>query len=80
MEDVKAGVYQHYKGKYYLLLGIARHSETDEAFVVYVPLYLREGPRMSIRPYTMFFETIENNGKKVKRFTYIGPEMPENMT
>ena len=79
MKEIKAGIYQHYKGKFYLVLGLARHSETDEVFVVYVPLYVREGPRMSVRPYEMFFEEVEHNGKKQKRFAYIGAEMPEEL-
>ncbi|HYK08543.1 MAG TPA: DUF1653 domain-containing protein [Candidatus Eisenbacteria bacterium] len=77
MADVLSGVYKHYKGKFYLVLGVARHTETEEKFVVYVPLYAREGPRMSLRPFEMFFEDVEVNGKKQKRFEYIGSEMPE---
>lgn len=77
MRDIKAGVYKHFKGKYYLVLGLARHSETEERFVVYVPLYPRIGPRITVRPYEMFFEAIEQDGKKQQRFTYIGSEMPE---
>lgn len=74
--DVRAGVYQHYKGRYYLVLGVASHSETQEHFVVYVPLYVREGPRMAIRPRAMFFEEIEHEGQKVPRFRYVGLEVP----
>lgn len=76
---LQAGVYQHFKGKFYLVLGLARHTETEELLVVYVPLYLREGPRISVRPYDMFFEKVEHNGKEQPRFTYIGAEIPEEM-
>lgn len=79
MQDVKAGVYRHYKGKYYLVLGVARHSETEDAYIVYVPLYVREGPRMAIRPFNMFFEEIVADGKKQPRFAYVGPEMSEDL-
>ena len=79
MQDIKAGVYQHYKGKFYLALGLARHSETEEIFVLYVPLYASRGVRMFVRPQEMFFEEVVVNGKKQPRFAYIGPEMPENI-
>lgn len=79
MKEVKAGVYQHYKGKFYLVLGLARHTETEELLVVYVPLYVREGARISVRPFDMFFEDVEHNGTKQPRFTYIGSEMPEEL-
>lgn len=74
--DILAGVYRHYKGEYYLLLGLAHHSETEEEFIVYIPLYTREGPRMAVRPRGMFFEEVEVDGIKQPRFKYIGPEMP----
>ncbi len=76
--DLLSGIYQHFKGEYYLVLGVARHSETEEKFVVYVPLYLREGPRISVRPLEMFLDEVERDGKKMPRFKYIGTEMPED--
>ncbi|MEI8232965.1 MAG: DUF1653 domain-containing protein [bacterium] len=76
--DLKAGVYQHYKGNYYLVLGIARHDVTEEKLVVYVALYTaKPGPRMSARPINVFFENIELDGKSVPRFRYIGQEIPQ---
>lgn len=73
--DILAGVYQHYKGEYYLVLGLAHHSETEEKLVVYIPLYLREGPRMAVRPVDMFFEEVEIEGVKQPRFKYLGSEI-----
>lgn len=67
---MKLGKYEHYKGKQYEVLGIAKHSETLEEFVVYKALY-GEG-ELWIRPIKMFLEEAEFNGKKVKRFKYIG--------
>ena len=68
--SIKTGTYRHYKDKLYEVIGVARHSETEELHVVYRPLY---GERaLWIRPLTMFDETIEVNGQRVKRFTYIG--------
>ena len=39
MNKIKLGVYKHYKGNEYLVLGIANHSETLEKMVVYQALY-----------------------------------------
>ena len=74
--DLKSGVYQHYKGSYYLVLGVARHDVTEEKLVVYVPLYAEKaGPRMTARPIDVFFEEIELNGEKIPRFKYVGAEI-----
>ena len=67
---IKIGKYEHYKGGQYEVLGIAKHSETMEEFVVYKALY-GEGD-FWIRPLKMFLEEVEFGGKKVPRFKYIG--------
>ena len=67
---VKLGKYEHYKGGQYEVLGVAKHSETTEEFVVYKALY-GEG-ELWIRPLKMFLEELEFGGKKVKRFKYVG--------
>ena len=56
MGKVKIGRYRHFKGREYEVLGVARHSETEEEFVVYKPLY-GEGD-LWIRPLEMFVETV----------------------
>ena len=66
---LKTGIYRHYKDRLYQVIGVARHSETEEEHVVYRPLYGERG--LWIRPLAMFDETIELDGKKVKRFTFI---------
>lgn len=66
---LKTGIYRHYKDKLYQVIGVARHSETEEEHVVYRPLYGERG--LWIRPLSMFDETIERDGTKVKRFTFI---------
>ena len=76
MEEIIPGVYEHYKGRKYLVLGTAAHSETLERLVVYVPLYDSPGPRLWVRPRAMFAETVETNGLSVPRFRYIGQEIP----
>jgi len=79
MNDLKAGIYKHYKGLLVLVLGSARHSETDEQFVAYVPLGVKAGPRITVRPYGMFFETVTVDGKKGPRFEYIGETVDESI-
>ena len=104
--DIRAGVYRHYRGQYYLILGLAHHSETMEPMIVYVPLYVAPGLRLCVRPVELFFDVVGNvcpncarshqgigteqrdDGwycgvcrapytPSIKRFEYIGPEMPE---
>jgi hypothetical protein len=64
------GRYRHYKGGEYEVIGVARHTETLEALVVYRPLYNESG--LWVRPHAMFFEQVEVEGKWQPRFTRIG--------
>ena len=70
MEPIKLGRYRHFKGREYEVLGIARHSETEEELVVYRALYGDFG--LWVRPVSMWNETVERDGKTFRRFTYIG--------
>lgn len=70
MESIKPGRYRHFKGKEYEVLGVARHSETEEKLVVYRALYGDFG--LWVRPVRMWNETVERDGKTFRRFTYIG--------
>lgn len=63
------GRYRHYKGGEYEVIGVARHSETLEALVVYRPLYNDSG--LWVRPYTMFIETVVIDGQSRPRFARI---------
>ena len=58
--------FRHFKGNLYRLEGFAKDSETLEEMVVYRALYGEGG--LWVRPAKMFFETIERDGKKTKRF------------
>ena len=69
MSDIKLGKYRHFKGNEYEVIGIARHSETLEDMVVYKALYGDGG--LWVRDAKMFDETVEINGKIIKRFTFI---------
>ncbi|WP_417385858.1 DUF1653 domain-containing protein [Gimesia sp.] len=68
---MKTGHYRHYKGNSYTVIGVARHSETDEELVVYRPEYGERG--LWVRPKAMFLESVEVNGEQVPRFAYLGP-------
>ena len=70
MESIKPGRYRHFKGKEYEVLGVARHSETDEELVVYRALYGDFG--LWVRPVSMWNEAVERDGKTFRRFAYIG--------
>ena len=70
MEPIKLGRYRHFKGREYEVLGIARHSETEEELVVYRALYGDFG--LWVRPVSMWNEAVERDGKTFRRFTYIG--------
>jgi len=66
------GRYRHYKGGVYDVVGVARHSETLEAMVVYRPLYGAAG--LWVRPYAMFFEHIEIEGRSQPRFAPVASQ------
>lgn len=63
------GVYQHYKGNRYNVLGVCRHTETQEQLVLYQSMYGKF--ELWVRPVAMFFEEIEWEGKKQERFKFI---------
>ncbi len=70
--SLQPGRYRHYKGKDYIVLGIARHSETEEQLVVYRTDY---GDRsLWVRPLVMFQESVEIDGRIQARFQYVGPD------
>jgi len=64
---IEPGIYEHFKGKRYEVIGIALHSETFEPLVIYKPLYEVVG-EFRVRPYDMFVETVERDGKIFPRF------------
>ncbi len=74
MQEIKLGKYQHFKGNFYEVIGVAHHSETLEELVVYRALYNSEefGPNaLWVRPKKMFLENITREGKEMLRFRYI---------
>ena len=63
---ITPGLYRHFKGKYYRVLSIARHSETMEPMVVYQALYGSGG--LWVRPADMWNETVERDREEIRRF------------
>ncbi len=59
MEVKIKGVYKHFKGDYYIVEGIATHSETKEKYVVYRALYGNN--ELYIRPFDMFTSKVDKN-------------------
>ncbi len=72
MPTVRLGRYRHYKGKDYTVIGVARHSETEEELVVYRKEY--DDRSLWVRPLAMFVEQVQVAGKAVPRFAYLGPQ------
>jgi hypothetical protein len=73
------GRYRHYKGGEYEIVGVARHSETNEPLVVYRPLYETQGQAEAkskasgwwVRPHAMFFERVTIAGVEQPRFAFL---------
>jgi len=78
MHPISLGRYRHYKGQDYSVVGFARHSETDETMVLYVPLYGEGG--YWVRPRWMFTGTVNVDGREVPRFTAVAAVPTETAT
>ncbi|MEE8706276.1 MAG: DUF1653 domain-containing protein [Oscillospiraceae bacterium] len=70
--EIPKGRYRHFKGNEYRVLCLARNSETLEEMVVYQALYGEH--EVWVRPASMWNETVNKDGKMIKRFTYLGNE------
>ena len=64
MEVIVGRIYKHYKGDYYLVEGVATHSETEEKMVIYRMLY-GDG-QLYVRPYDMFIEKVEGKSQEYR--------------
>jgi len=67
--DIQTGLYRHFKGNLYEVIGTALHSENREPMVVYRALYGEYG--LWVRPAAMWSETIDRDGYHGPRFQYI---------
>lgn len=74
--EVQPGRYRHYKGGLYTVIGVARHSETEELLVVYRPEY---GAReLWVRPLAMFQEAVTVDGRSQPRFAPVDDSQPSS--
>ena len=76
-ERIPCGVYEHYKGERYFVLGLGREDPGDEVVVIYCRLYSRAGLPLSVRRADKFLEEVEWRGRKVPRFVYVGLKEPD---
>ncbi len=77
MDKFRKGIYEHYSGRQYEVLGVAKHPETLSDLVVYRPLYEPDKQfkgYLWVRPIKMFLGEAKVKGMKVKRFKYLGPK------
>jgi hypothetical protein len=80
--DVRLGVYEHYHGGRYLVLGVGRwhsHDESDgRRVVLYVRLYPHDegGPPINVRPLDEFLATYDEAGGVKPKFRYLGLDDP----
>ena len=72
MNNIKPGIYKHFKGNLYKVIGVGKHSETLEDFVLYEALYNNPRSKLWVRPLKMFNEeVVASDGTKKKRFEFI---------
>jgi hypothetical protein len=69
---LRTGRYRHYKGNDYQVLGVARHSETEESLVVYRCQY--GDYSLWVRPLAMFTEDVVVDGRVVPRFAWVAEQ------
>lgn len=67
--QIPLGKYRHYKGQYYHVTGVAKHSETEEFLVVYRTLY--GDFQLFVRPLAMFTESVVIDGQTLPRFAFV---------
>jgi hypothetical protein len=73
--ETPKGLYRHYKGLMYEVVGTVRHSESLEPMTLYRALYGERG--LWVRPAAMFNEKVEINGVIQDRFTWVGEQRPD---
>lgn len=71
-EDIKAGIYRHYKNKDYKVLSTAVNEETKEEMVVYQAMYGEN--KVWVRLKKIFLEEVEVDGQKKPRFEFISED------
>ena len=75
--ELQPGFYRHYKGRYYQVLALVRHSEEDAPYVLYRALYGEFG--LWVRPLAMFNESVCIDGEPVPRFAFVSSAVPTDL-
>ncbi len=75
-EEIKKGIYRHYKGREYRILNEVKNSENKEDMVAYQDL--SDDSKIWVRPRSMFIEEVETDGEKKPRFEFIREEEAES--
>lgn len=68
--NIPNGIYKHFKGHVYKVIGIAKHSETLEEQVIYVSI--SDDSDIWVRPANMFIDMVERDGNRFQRFEFLG--------
>lgn len=69
LPSLPLGIYRHYKGGEYEVVGVVRHSESLEPLVLYRPLYNDSG--LWVRPFAMFVGAVTQDGQTRPRFAWV---------
>lgn len=77
LPEIRAGVWEHYKGERYVVIGIARDDRDETPLVIYLRLYGRAGLPMTARPLDGFLAQVETAEGLRPRFRYVGTVEPE---
>lgn len=74
LQGIPKGIYEHYKGNRYEVLGTVFHTEDREELVLYKALYKGDFPEgtLWVRPLAMFKETVRVDGREIPRFRFTG--------
>lgn len=73
-DEIRIGIYKHFKGNFYRVFGVARHVDTGVRFVIYTPL--KGDGKLVLREFDEFTGTLERDGKVHIRFEFVGENEP----
>jgi len=80
---IDGGNYIHFKGGLYIVIGVARNTETSEYFVLYKPMWTGNHDDIHrsywIRPFHDFLENVKLDGQEMPRFRKIMPDEFESL-
>ncbi len=68
MEDIRRGVYRHFKGGTISVIGVAHRSDGKNSDVIYIG---NQDGKLYSRPFMEFVDYVEVDGKQVHRFELV---------